>query len=565
MSYLVLARKYRPQTFADVVQQTHVTRTIANAIAGGRVAHAILFTGPRGTGKTTIARILAKAMNCEQGPVEVPCNTCRSCSEITSGSGADVYEIDGASNNGVDQIRELRENIKYMPARSRFKIYIIDEVHMLSVAAFNALLKTLEEPPAHILFFLATTEPQKIPVTILSRCQRHDLKRMDAGKIVEHMASICSSEEIDIDQKGLDLIAAQAGGSMRDALSLLDQIASGVSGPVTMEKILEILGIADRKSIYAFAAATLDGDLDSILNIIGEVHALGRSIPDFYSSVIQFFRDLLVIRMVNVAERVLDLQKREIQTMQTLARDASPLHLNQILEVLFSAERDIRLSSNPRMAFEIVMLRLQQVTPLLPIGELIDKLDNLKAKLGAPTNPSQAMGTNAGKPSAPRGRDPEQADPHRADSRETEDPAGVDGPAPLPGTAANSEADREKTWQRLVDIISERHPSLGPNLASSRMVGLSGDVLEIEINGSSFNFKRIRRKDSMKILTDVCSACLGRQVTVSIREGDKKDHQGKKKKKTENQRMKQAMLEHPLVAEAIEIFNGKVVDVKVNK
>jgi len=542
-----------------------VTRTIANAIAGGRVAHAILFTGPRGTGKTTIARILAKAMNCEKGPAEVPCNACRSCSEITSGSGADVYEIDGASNNGVDQIRELRENIKYMPARSRFKIYIIDEVHMLSVAAFNALLKTLEEPPAHILFFLATTEPQKIPVTILSRCQRHDLKRIDAGKIAEHMASICSREEIDIDRKGLDLIAAQAGGSMRDALSLLDQIASGVSGPVTMDTILEILGIADRKSIYDFAAATLEGDLDAILNIIGEIHALGRSIPDFYTSVIQFFRDLLVIRMVNAAERVLDLPKREIQAMQIVARNASPLHLNQILEMLFSAEKDIRLSSNPRMAFEIVMLRLQQVTPLLPIGDLIDKLDDLKANLGASTNASHPMAPTAGTPAAPRGGDPEQTDLYRAGSRETEDPAGGDNLVSLPGMTTDSEADRENTWQRLVDIISERHPSLGPNLASSRMVGLRGDVLEIEVNGSSFNFKRITRKDSIKILTDVFSACLGRQVTVSIREGDKKDRQDKKKKKTENERIKQAMLEHPLVAEAIEIFNGKVVDVKVNK
>ena len=229
-----------------------MTRTIANAIAGDRVAHAILFTGPRGTGKTTIARILAKAMNCEQGPTETPCNACHSCSEITNGSGADVYEIDGASNNGVDQIRELRENIKYMPAHSRFKIYIIDEVHMLSTPAFNALLKTLEEPPAHILFLMATTEPQKIPVTILSRCQRHDLKRMDSKNMAEHMAAICRNEGVDIVPQGLDLIAGQAGGSMRDALSLLDQIISGITGPVTMDGILEILGVVDRTSVSQY-------------------------------------------------------------------------------------------------------------------------------------------------------------------------------------------------------------------------------------------------------------------------------------------------------------------------
>jgi DNA polymerase-3 subunit gamma/tau len=546
------------------VQQEHVTRTIANAIAGDRVAHAILFTGPRGTGKTTIARILAKAMNCEQGPTEVPCNTCRSCSEITAGGGADVFEIDGASNNGVDQVRELRENIKYMPAHSRFKIYIIDEVHMLSIPAFNALLKTLEEPPAHILFLMATTEPQKIPVTILSRCQRHDLKRLDAGKIADHMAAICRHEGLDIVRQGLDLIAGQAGGSMRDALSLLDQIASGVSGPVTMESIQDILGIVDRSSISRFAVAVLEGDLDAILNIIGEVHALGRSIPDVYSSMIQYFRDLLVIKMVNAAERVLDLAEGEIQAMQAVARDVSPLHLTQILEVLFNAEKDIRLSNNPRMAFEIVMLRLLQVTPLLPIGDLIDKLDELKTHLVGAAGASPTSATRVRRPEAKGAEDPGKTVRNHAENRAADQPgAGEDG-APMPETATGTSAEREETWNRLLDVISERHPSIAPNLANSRMIDFSAGVLEIEVNGSRFNFERIKRKDSMKMLADVCSTCLGRQVRLSIREGSKKDLQDSKKKKTENERLKQAMLDHPLVADAIEIFEGKLVDVKID-
>ncbi|MBW2100561.1 MAG: DNA polymerase III subunit gamma/tau, partial [Deltaproteobacteria bacterium] len=198
MSYLVLARKYRPQTFDQVVKQDHVTRTLMNAISSGRVSHAILFSGPRGTGKTSVARILAKAMNCEKGPAPIPCNTCRSCREITAGNAVDVFEIDGASNNGVDHIRELRENIKYMPAHSPFKIYIIDEVHMLSMAAFNALLKTLEEPPSHIMFIFATTEPHKIPITILSRCQRHDFRRISLDAITSHLESLCIQEEADI-------------------------------------------------------------------------------------------------------------------------------------------------------------------------------------------------------------------------------------------------------------------------------------------------------------------------------------------------------------------------------
>ncbi len=566
MSYLVLARKYRPQAFAEVIQQEHVTQTIANAIAGDRVAHAILFTGPRGTGKTTIARILAKAMNCEKGPTEPPCNECRSCRAITNGSGADVYEIDGASNNGVDQIRELRENIKYMPAHSRFKIYIIDEVHMLSIPAFNALLKTLEEPPAHILFLMATTEPQKIPVTILSRCQRHDLKRVDADKIADHMAAICRNEGVDIARQELELIAGKAGGSMRDALSLLDQIYSGVTGPVTVESILDILGIVDRKSVSDFAVATLKGDLDSILNIIGEVHALGHSIPDFYSAIIQYVRDLLVIQMVKAPGRVLDLPEREIQAMQSVARAASALHLNQILEMLFNAEKDIRLSNNPRMAFEIVMLRLLQVTPPLPIGDLIDKLDELKENLGTLSGASLPEAPQARTSAAPARPGPGKTVQDKTDVRAAAQaqPAAGGNVAPMPELATDTAADREDTWKRLLDIISEKHPSMAANLASSRMIGFSDGVLEIEVNGSSFNFKRINRTDSMKMLTDVISTYLGRQITLSIREGSKKDHQGKKKKKTEIERLKKAMLDHPLVAEAIEVFDGKIVDVKID-
>ena len=564
MSYLVLARKYRPQTFAEVVQQEHVTRTIANAIAGDRVAHAILFTGPRGTGKTTIARILAKAMNCEKGPTGVPCNDCRSCRAITAGSGVDVYEIDGASNNGVDQIRELRENIKYMPAHSRFKIYIIDEVHMLSISAFNALLKTLEEPPAHILFLMATTEPQKIPVTILSRCQRHDLKRVDADKIADHMESICRREEVDIERQGLDLIAGQAGGSMRDALSLLDQITSGITGPATVESILEILGIVDRKSVSEFALPspplarrrTPDTDYSS--------YVLGRSIPDFYTAISQYFRDLLVIKMVNAAGRVLDLPQGEIEAMQAVARDASPLHLNQILEVLFKAEKDIRMSNDPRMAFEIVMLRLLQVTPLLPIGDLIDRLGELKSNLGASSaEPRPAMQPTRAA-AAPGQPGSGKAIQDEADVRAAAQPAADEGAAAVPEMAMDTEADREETWKRLLDIISEKHPSITPNLANSRIAGFRDGVLEIEVNGSSFNFKRITRQDSKKTLEDVCRTYLGGQVTLSINAGRKKDHQDKGKKKTEIERLKKAVLDHPLVADAIEVFDGKIVDVKID-
>ncbi|MBF0469458.1 MAG: DNA polymerase III subunit gamma/tau, partial [Desulfamplus sp.] len=267
MSYKVLALKYRPQNFQNVIGQEHVTTTLSNAISSNRVAHAILFTGPRGTGKTTIARILAKAMNCEQGPTPTPCNICRSCKSITSGNASDVFEIDGASNNSVDQIRELRANVTYMPTSSKFKIYIIDEVHMLSIAAFNALLKTLEEPPEHVIFIFATTESHKIPITILSRCQRHDLGRLKLDQISDHLQELCKKENFIVSRESTDLVASEADGSMRDSLSLLDRIlSSSPSKEISHDSILNNLGIIDKKVIFDISSCILKHDVPEVLN-----------------------------------------------------------------------------------------------------------------------------------------------------------------------------------------------------------------------------------------------------------------------------------------------------------
>jgi DNA polymerase-3 subunit gamma/tau len=242
MAYQVLALKYRPQTFEDIIGQSHVTRTLANAIEYNRVAHAVLLSGPRGTGKTTTARIFAKALNCAEGPSSIPCNACTPCREITAGNSSDVFEIDGASNNSVDQIRDLRENVTYIPSSLRYKIYIIDEVHMLSTQAFNALLKTLEEPPLHVLFVFATTEFHKIPATILSRCQKHDLKRISMEELSENIVRLCEKEGYTIDGAGADIIAAEADGSVRDSLSLLDRvIAASPREAIQYETVLESL------------------------------------------------------------------------------------------------------------------------------------------------------------------------------------------------------------------------------------------------------------------------------------------------------------------------------------
>jgi len=553
MSYVVLARKYRPQSFDQVVAQGHVTQTLMNAVASGRLAHALLFTGPRGTGKTTIARILAKSMNCRQGPTPTPCNTCRSCLEITAGSAADVFEIDGASNNGVEQVREIRENIKYMPARSAFKIYIIDEVHMLSTAAFNALLKTLEEPPAHVIFLFATTEPQKIPVTILSRCQRYDLKRIEAAAIKNSLVAICQKEQIDIESNSLALIAREADGSMRDALSLLDQAAAGLDGSLTHARVHDVLGMVDRQVVFDLTDAVFEADAARILNLIDYVYQYGHHIPDLYTRFLEHIRNLLVWKLSPEYKGLAELSSQELEIVKRQAEPVSPLHLHQILDVLFSSEQHLKYSANPRMALEVVMIKLLNIRPALPIDDLIERIDGLQKRFssgqGIESAPQQQRFESTD--SAPVEKDPEKSD-RSAATKETRSSPGGDAAPTI----------SEDAWQAILGIISERYPSLAPNLNHSRIIKQSEDRIEIEVNGSGFNYQRMRTNENIKVLEEIAETFFGRRMTVVVHPGSNKSTQPQRDKIATANRLKQELLHHPLVADAIEIFNGKLVDIK---
>jgi DNA polymerase-3 subunit gamma/tau len=376
MSYLVIARKYRPQTFEEVVGQGHVTRTLKNAITQERIAHAYLFSGPRGVGKTTVARLLAKALNCQKGPTPDPCNECPMCRGIVDGSVTDVYEIDGASNTGVDDIRELRENVRYLPSAGRYNIYIIDEVHMLSINAFNALLKILEEPPAHVIFIFATTESHKIPVTILSRTQRFDFKRISAKDIMGRLADIAQKEGITAADGALTIISREAAGSMRDAQSLMDQVIGYAGGSITEEAVREVLGLTDRVLLFKMVEAVARYDASLAIHNLAEVYTQGYDIVQYYRELVDLMRNLLLIKAAPTISTP-DLTAEEREELTALGEPLSVDGLTQIFNILFSAEFSIRNSSDPRIAMELLLIKMTRAGSVESIAEVIEKLSRL--------------------------------------------------------------------------------------------------------------------------------------------------------------------------------------------
>ncbi|MBI4965702.1 MAG: DNA polymerase III subunit gamma/tau [Desulfomonile tiedjei] len=393
-SYLVLARKYRPSTFSDVVGQDHVVKTLQNSILSGRVAHAFLFCGVRGVGKTTVARILAKALNCsgrQEGQTD-PCNECSSCKEIGSGISVDVQEIDGASHTSVENIREINENIKYPPVSSPYKIIIIDEVHMISINAFNALLKTLEEPPAHAKFIFATTEAHKVPPTINSRCQRFNFKTITMRDIISGMSGILAQEGIEADEEALALIAREAQGSFRDALSLLDQVIAFGAERITSDDVVGILGIAGRNCFGRLMGSILDRDRASALGLIHEIFQEGYDPEQFVLDMIQYLRNLIMVAAVPKSARpdgMVDAPPSEVEEMEALASKTSGEELQNLFSIVLRSEAEVKRSGNPSVAVEMLALKMAYAPSLKDLSEIIHIIDS-----------SATAGTGAARPEA---------------------------------------------------------------------------------------------------------------------------------------------------------------------
>ena len=462
MSYQVIARKYRPQRFADVVGQEHVTQTLSNAIEQKRIAHAYLFCGPRGTGKTTIARIFAKCLNATGGPKVDFDDKDFHVQEITEGRSLDVLEIDGASNNGVEQVRELRETCKYAPANSQFKIYIIDEVHMLSTAAFNALLKTLEEPPAHVKFMFATTDPEKVLPTILSRCQRFDLRRIPAALITKHLAEIAKKEKVKIDAEALHAIARGADGGMRDAESTLDQLISFCGDKIEESDVLSMFGLAAESQILNLAGAVLAGDIQTALTQLNQLAQGGKDLGRLLSDLLNHFRNLLIYKISSGDLNLLEVSESEIAALKEQSGAAHADALMRILDTFTQAELNLRDAASKKIFLEVTLLKAIKARNAVPIDSVLKQLNQMRGQSGP--GPQSAPTTSTA--SAPQ----HHAAHSLAPPKENLQSAALREAPP---------ADFSELWRNLVEAVSKASPFVRTYLLEAHPVSFEKNVLVI--------------------------------------------------------------------------------------
>jgi DNA polymerase-3 subunit gamma/tau len=481
--YTVLARRYRPQLFGDLVGQEPVAQALTNALESGRVAHAYLFTGARGVGKTSTARILAKALNCEKGPTPTPCNVCEICRSIAGGDDVDVLEIDGASNRGIDEVREIRNNVQFRPSRARFKIYIIDEVHMLTPAAFNALLKTLEEPPPHVKFIFATTEAQKIPITILSRCQRFDFAGIGSARIVEHLRQIVAAEGMQADDEALALVARRAAGSMRDAQSLLDQLLAFGEQRLTVQQVHQLLGTANEDRVVALASAVLERDPKRTLQLLGQAADEGMQLGEFLDQLIDYWRDLMVVNSAGPEGQTLSVSGKHAEA---LAGQAAGLPLDTILaglDILVSAKARARGTNHGRVLLETALLRIGRLDDLVSLSQLVQLLGQAQ---GAP--PAHAAAAPRPAHGAPRPAAP-------AEGGKKKDANGPDPAAP-PAPAALTPESLPHVWQQ---VLAQLGPFFANDLKKADFPAISGpNTLALRF-AARYNRERERCQDPAQL------------------------------------------------------------------
>ncbi len=599
--YQVIARKYRPQSFQDLVGQEHISQTLLNALRGDRLPQALLFTGVRGTGKTSTARILAKSLRCANAQDFVPCGTCRDCQDIATSRAIDVIEIDGASNNGVDAIRELRDTVGYMPSSGRYKIYIIDEVHMLSTAAFNALLKTLEEPPAHVVFVLATTEAQKIPNTILSRCQRFDFRRIPSRVIASHLQKIIDAENVQAESEAIWAIARQGDGSMRDAQSLLDQVITFSNLEITLSKVIEVLGLTDRQLVIDGLAALVQRDLSRALQVAESVGKSGVDPKLYAQDLLEEVRNLLMVRLCqDDPTRVVDLPDSEIQALQALAQEASNEDLHMLFDMSLKTVNDILRSPDPRLVLEMGLLRMAGSPRLAQLSEILASTNvsssAARPKLTpsqttpsprasspsaapqampgpAPTAPSVASPSGEArkfsvddftKPAKPGGQKVNIAPPLHEPKAEA--PQAESAP---PTATVDDESTSDDPWHQFVHRVRKSNGLLGALLENTHIVEQSAEHLVVGVPKKvSIIFDKISDPENIKRVENFIETLWSKRLKVSVRMAEAsgqvqtpKDQQTATKAERAKT-IEQAIEQNPIVRNAKNVFKTQVKGIR---
>ncbi len=535
----MIARKFRPQVFGDVIGQNHVTQTLQNSLKNNRLPHALLFTGPRGTGKTSSARILAKALRCPDVKDFIPCGICDSCREISESRSVNVLEIDGASNNGVDAIRELRDTVSYMPTNGRYKIYIIDEVHMLSTSAFNALLKTLEEPPAHVVFIMATTEVHKIPQTILSRCQRFDFRRISTRQIVEHLKIVTSAENVEFEDEALWTIARQGDGSMRDAQTLLDQVISFANGKLTAHGVADILGLTDRTLLLATLKSLVDSDTLQMIEILKKLNFSGTYPELFARELLESIRTLTLVKVAGAKLEILDRPDSEIAAMVEMSTHITEENLQFIFDMAFKTAGDVSKSSDPQIVLEMGLLRMVQAPKLVDLQKILSgEVPSLTTTSPSPAHFNVGVTHNQ---------------------------------APAPATSvslqkgylkAKSASDK---WLLFVNSIRSRDPIFAAKVESLLFVSEDGKMIKLSISVKHmFLADTLKEPESRQKLQTFLDSLWGEGYTFQVVSVQKAEAAESAQKMAENKAIVNEMSvdeqlrNHPSVKAAQKVFKGDI-------
>lgn len=615
MDYQVSARKYRPGTFDDVIGQSHVVQTLMNSIATKRIAHAFLFSGTRGVGKTTVARILAKALNCEQGPTGTPCNTCSNCQEITQGTSVDVVEIDGASNTSVDDVREIRENVKFTPFRGQYRVYIIDEVHMLSNSAFNALLKTLEEPPSHVVFIFATTEIHKIPATILSRCQHYNFRRISKAEIVQRLRHVADQDGLTIEDRSLMALARASEGSMRDGLSLLDQIIAFGGNTIRHEDLEALLGAVPQERVRAMVEAVIQQDSAKALQVIAALLDQGHDVRAYCADLVEYVRNMLVAAVVPSGPELRSLIEATEEDLTQLARDAERFTVEQLQELFrmyAAAEDSLRVSAHPRFVLETAAVR---ATRLLRTAEVQPASSRLAVQPEKPAadrrvvtqtpaqtqdkatpspapvvkttgvkvsqdNVAKTSAAGGGTPKAPSVAPPREvaAPPARtpavAPSAPVVPPASAAPVQQEPKATSAAEASAaavEVNWEQFQEAVSTNHPNIAPFLEMGRLVKIEGGLITLGFAKQATTARSmLEKEDNLQALAALGESLYGCAVRIRIVEVAEQDPGAAptmkqiRVAKEQEQRLilTQQAKAHPLVKQALEMFGGELAEVR---